>query len=147
MLMLMLMQMQMPRLIEDMVRIPSPTGEEGELVEFLVNWANANGFTASKDEVGNFVAQCGSRQANAREILLVGHVDTVRGDIPVRIEGNGAGITGCDYRDSAVCPYGSGLYVATERDDGGRGMALGVGRLCQSVPRTCRAVAGAGGCS
>lgn len=70
-------------LIKDMVEIYSPTGSEAKLVDFLVDWANQNGFKAYKDNVGNFVAEKGSGQ----EILMVGHVDTVPGKIPVRIRG------------------------------------------------------------
>ncbi len=70
-------------LIQDMVGIFSPTGSEEELVDFLVQWANKNGFEAYKDEVGNFIAKKGF----GREILLIGHVDTVPGEIKVRTEG------------------------------------------------------------
>jgi LysW-gamma-L-lysine carboxypeptidase len=69
-------------LIINMVEIYSPTGSEGELVDFLILWANGNGFKAYKDDAGNFIAEKGS----GREILLVGHVDTVPGKIDVRLE-------------------------------------------------------------
>ena len=67
-----------------MVNLYSPTGSEGPLVSFLVEWAREHGFTSYTDEVGNFIAQKGSGE----EVLLVGHVDTVPGEIPVRIEDN-----------------------------------------------------------
>ncbi len=69
-------------LIKDMVEIYSPTGSEEKLVDFLVLWANNNGFRAYKDEVGNLIAEKGT----GREILLVGHVDTISGEIKVRIQ-------------------------------------------------------------
>ncbi len=71
-------------LIKDMVKIYSPTGSEGRLVDFLVGWANKNGFHSFKDDAGNFVAEKGF----GREILLVGHVDTVPGEIDVRLDGS-----------------------------------------------------------
>ena len=70
-------------LIEDMVSIYSPTGSEDGLVDFLIEWALEHGFKAYRDEVGNFVAEKGS----GTEVLLVGHVDTVPGQIEVRQEG------------------------------------------------------------
>jgi LysW-gamma-L-lysine carboxypeptidase len=71
-------------LIEDMVKIYSPTGSEEGIVDFLIHWAAKNGFKSHRDDVGNFIAEKGQ----GREILLVGHVDTVPGEIPVRIKDN-----------------------------------------------------------
>ncbi len=71
-------------LLKDMLERYSPTGYENNLVDFLIKWANKNGFKAYRDNVGNFIATKGK----GKEILLVGHVDTVPGEIPVRIEGN-----------------------------------------------------------
>lgn len=71
-------------LLKEMLDHYSPTGYENNLVVFLINWANKNGFKAYRDKVGNFIAEKGE----GKETLLVGHVDTVPGEIPVRIEGN-----------------------------------------------------------
>jgi len=71
-------------LIKKMVEIYSPTGAEESLVDFLIQWASDHGFHAHKDNVGNFIAVKGT----GREILLVGHVDTVPGRIAVRVENN-----------------------------------------------------------
>ena len=69
-------------LIEDMVRIPSPTGGTDTIVDYLIAWAGENGFRSRRDEAGNFIAERGS----GPEIMMVGHIDTVPGEIPVRIE-------------------------------------------------------------
>ncbi len=71
-------------LLKNMLECYSPTGYECNLVDFLVKWANENGFKAHKDKVGNFIAKKGK----GKEILLVGHVDTVPGKIPVKIKDN-----------------------------------------------------------
>jgi len=71
-------------LLKEMLECYSPTSHESNLVDFLIKWANNNGFQAYKDRVGNFIAKKGK----GKEILLVGHVDTVPGEIPVRIDGN-----------------------------------------------------------
>ena len=49
----------------------------------LVEWMRARGFEADRDEAGNAV---GSRGAGPREILLLGHIDTFPGAVPVRVE-------------------------------------------------------------
>lgn len=73
-------------LLEHMVRIPSLSGEEGELAAFLVRWAQEHGFDrAYVDEAGNAVAERGHPEARVNLVLL-GHMDTVPGNIPVRVE-------------------------------------------------------------
>jgi [amino group carrier protein]-lysine/ornithine hydrolase len=71
-------------LLEDMVSIPSVSTQERELGQWLVTRLRGMGFAARRDEVGNVVAFWGS---GPREVLLLGHIDTVPGFIPVRREG------------------------------------------------------------
>lgn len=71
------------RLLEEIVAIPSPTGTEAAVVDHLVRWASRAGFRAHKDRVGNFVAETGKA---GPLLLFVGHVDTVAGVIPVRVQ-------------------------------------------------------------
>lgn len=73
------------RLLHDLVAIPSPTGKEPRAVEFLLDHATKLGFRAKTDNVGNFIAEAGR---GTRELLFVGHIDTVPGLIPVRVEGD-----------------------------------------------------------
>ncbi len=72
-------------LLHNMLRIPSYSGEEGALARFLVEQARQMGLHAYVDEAGNFVAST-HETLDAPPIVLLGHMDTVRGDIPVRIE-------------------------------------------------------------
>ena len=72
-------------LLEDMVSIPSVSTQERELGQWLVSRLRAMGFAARRDEAGNVVAFWGS---GPREVMLLGHTDTVPGFIPVRREGN-----------------------------------------------------------
>ena len=73
-------------LLIEAVQIPSLSGEEGTLAAFLVRWAQDHGYTrAYVDEAGNAVAEMGSDQA-PRTLVLLGHMDTVPGNIPVRIQ-------------------------------------------------------------
>ncbi len=72
-------------LLYNMLRIPSYSGEEGTLARFLVERARQIGLHAYVDEAGNFVAST-HEAIDAQPIVLLGHMDTVRGDIAVRIE-------------------------------------------------------------
>ncbi|HEY4872026.1 MAG TPA: [LysW]-lysine hydrolase [Candidatus Dormibacteraeota bacterium] len=70
-------------LLEEMVSIPSISTQERELGQWLVTRLRGMGFAAKRDEVGNVIAFWGS---GPREVLLLGHMDTVPGFIPVRRE-------------------------------------------------------------
>jgi LysW-gamma-L-lysine carboxypeptidase len=70
-------------LVRGLVAIPSPSRYEGEAVEWLVARMAERGFNASVDDAGNAVGEIG---AGERHVVLLGHIDTVPGEIPVRIE-------------------------------------------------------------
>ncbi|GAB3017760.1 [LysW]-lysine hydrolase [Natronobiforma cellulositropha] len=67
-------------LLVDLVSIPSPSGEEAEAVEALVEFFERHGREVSVDEVGNVRAPADDA------VLLTSHVDTVPGEIPVEVE-------------------------------------------------------------
>ncbi len=71
-------------LLRRMVEIPSLSGEESVLAGFVVEAMQSLGFQASVDPAGNAVGILGE---GPTEIVLLGHLDTVPGMIPVRIEG------------------------------------------------------------
>jgi LysW-gamma-L-lysine carboxypeptidase len=73
------------RLLIDLVSIPSPSGEEAEAAERLVDFFEAHGREARIDEVGNVHAPADDA------VLLTSHIDTVPGDIPVEIRDGGEG--------------------------------------------------------
>lgn len=67
-----------------LVRHYSPTGQEGEAVSWLVRRMSELGFTQSfVDEAGNAIGIMGGGE---RKAFLLGHIDTVPGEIPVRLE-------------------------------------------------------------
>ncbi len=75
-------------LLYNMLTIPSYSGQEGALASYLVEEAQQMGLNAHIDEVGNLVAcvQPGSdEQQHEQPIVLLGHMDTVRGNIPVEL--------------------------------------------------------------
>ncbi|ANE43776.1 [LysW]-lysine hydrolase [Deinococcus puniceus] len=73
-------------LLIETVRIPSLSGEESAAAQFLTEWMTAHGFTAHVDEAGNAV---GERGSGPYTVALLGHIDTVPGDIPVRVDESG----------------------------------------------------------
>jgi LysW-gamma-L-lysine carboxypeptidase len=63
----------------------SPTGQEGEAVAWLVSRMHALGYDRSApDAAGNAVGVIGE---GPRQVVLLGHIDTVPGRVPVRVEG------------------------------------------------------------
>lgn len=70
-------------LLHGLVGIPSLSGEEGNAVSWLRDQMEALGLETEIDEAGNAVGRIGSGPTS---IVLLGHIDTVPGDIPVRIE-------------------------------------------------------------
>jgi LysW-gamma-L-lysine carboxypeptidase len=70
-------------LLEAMVRTHSLSGDEGRLASFLVETMRGAGFESFVDEAGNAVGSVGIGSPN---IILLGHMDTVPGEIPVRVE-------------------------------------------------------------
>lgn len=68
------------------ISIPSLSGQEGQVAAFLTKWMNEHGFKAHVDEAGNAV---GERGSGPLTVALLGHMDTVPGDIPVRVDDKG----------------------------------------------------------
>jgi LysW-gamma-L-lysine carboxypeptidase len=68
-----------------MLEIPSPPGDERRIAAFLVERLGELGFTAEVDAAGNAVGTIGR---SGPLLVLLGHLDTVPGDIPVRVEGD-----------------------------------------------------------
>jgi len=72
-------------LLVGLVEQYSPSTQERPAVEYLVGQMSALGFRAYVDGAGNAVGELGDGE---RVILLLGHIDTVPGVIPVRREGD-----------------------------------------------------------
>lgn len=70
-------------LLRSLVAIPSLSDHERPAVDYLVGKMRELGFNASVDEAGSAVGTIGSGE---KTIVLLGHIDTVAGQLPVRIE-------------------------------------------------------------
>jgi [amino group carrier protein]-lysine/ornithine hydrolase len=75
-------------LLREAVQIQSHSTGEADVSRFLVRWMHKRGFKAEMDGAGNAV---GTRGTGKKQIVLLGHIDTVPGDIPVEIKPNQAG--------------------------------------------------------
>ncbi len=70
-------------LLKGLCQIYSPSYNEREAVEFMVRQASAKQMRSYIDGAGNFVAEKGT---GGRTLLFLGHIDTVPGVIPVKVE-------------------------------------------------------------
>lgn len=73
-------------LLRELLDIPSPSGQERPAVDHLVHWMAAHGLSAHRDAAGNAIGvlDCPAQSADTghhcpHELLLLGHIDTVRG--------------------------------------------------------------------
>jgi [amino group carrier protein]-lysine/ornithine hydrolase len=71
-------------LLRRMLEIPSPSCAEGELASYLLGAMTGLGLAARLDQAGNVVGETGRGQGP--HIMLLSHLDTVPGQIPVRSE-------------------------------------------------------------
>ena len=70
-------------LLRQLLEIPSLSDQERPAVEELCRQMEARGFRSIIDTAGNAIGTIGNGD---RQVVLLGHIDTVPGHIPVRIE-------------------------------------------------------------
>jgi LysW-gamma-L-lysine carboxypeptidase len=68
-------------LLHEMLAIPSPSGEEQELAEFLLTRLGKLGFETRTDEVGNVIGEIGA--GDGPVVMLLSHLDTAGSALPV----------------------------------------------------------------
>ncbi|HER54430.1 MAG TPA: M20/M25/M40 family metallo-hydrolase [Candidatus Bathyarchaeota archaeon] len=70
-------------LLTRMLNVYSPSGNEEQISLFLADEMTKLGFKVHRDEVGNVIGEIGE---GSPVVLLCGHMDTVEGEIPIRVE-------------------------------------------------------------
>ena len=70
-------------LLTRMLNIYSPSGNEEHISLFLADEMKKLGFKVHRDQVGNVIGEIGE---GSPIVLLCGHMDTVEGEIPIRVE-------------------------------------------------------------
>jgi LysW-gamma-L-lysine carboxypeptidase len=71
------------QLLTTMLEIYSPSGKEKDVSNFLVEEMKSLGFRVRKDDVGNVIGEMGEGKP---VVLLCGHMDTVKGYVPVKVK-------------------------------------------------------------
>jgi LysW-gamma-L-lysine carboxypeptidase len=77
------MSEQAVRFLTNLLGIYSPSGKEGDAANFLELEMKRMGFEVGKDAIGNVIGVVGEGKP---VILLCGHMDTVAGHLPLRID-------------------------------------------------------------
>src|SRR4030042_290980 len=77
------MSEQAVRFLTNLLGIYSPSGKEEAIARFLAEEMVKLGFEVGKDGIGNVIGVVGEGEP---VILLCGHMDTVAGHIPLRVE-------------------------------------------------------------
>jgi len=103
------------QLLFDLVATPSPSGIESNAVEHFVCWMHDHGYdSAFVDEIGNAVGIIGS---GARDVILLGHIDTFAGNPPVRRDGRLLYGRGSVDAKGSLCTFAVAGLRAHLRDD------------------------------
>ncbi len=77
------MQEQAVRLLTNLLGIYSPSGKEANIASFLADEMKKLGFQVGIDAIGNVIGVVGEGEPT---IFLCGHMDTVAGVLPLRVE-------------------------------------------------------------
>jgi LysW-gamma-L-lysine carboxypeptidase len=77
------MQEQAVRLLTNLLGIYSPSGKEADIASFLAEEMRKLGFQVGVDAIGNVIGVVGEGEPT---IFLCGHMDTVAGHLPLRVE-------------------------------------------------------------
>jgi LysW-gamma-L-lysine carboxypeptidase len=110
-------------LLTRMLKVYSPSTHEEEISLFLADEMKKLGFKVHRDEVGNVIGEIGE---GSPVVLLCGHMDTVEGEIPIRVEeGNLYGRGSVDAKG----PLAAMIVAASKFTDGsfpGKILVVGV---------------------
>ncbi len=103
------------QLLQDLVAIPSPSGEESEAAACLVDWMKSASYDeAFIDGAGNAVGVMG---AGAREVMLLGHIDTFAGFPPVKRDGRNLYGRGAVDAKGPLCAFAVAASRARPPED------------------------------
>ncbi len=76
-------EQQAVRLLTNLLGIYSPSGKEEDIGNFLASEMKKLGFQVGRDAIGNVIGVVGEGEPT---IFLCGHMDTVAGHLPLRVE-------------------------------------------------------------
>ncbi|MFT4037119.1 MAG: [LysW]-lysine hydrolase [Thermomicrobiales bacterium] len=99
-------------LLRAIVATPSLSDQEGEAVAELCRHMERRGFRVRTDEVGNAIGEIGS---GPKRVVLLGHIDTVPGQILVRIEDGVLWGRGSVDAKGPLCTFVAAATAAADR--------------------------------
>jgi LysW-gamma-L-lysine carboxypeptidase len=117
-------------LLTQVVSTPSLCGDEDAVAAVLLQSSREMGFDACRDAAGNVVATIGPRNAE-RSVVILGHMDTVPGVIPV--EKRDGALFGRGTVD-AKGPLVTGLVAAARAAQGARSKVTVIGAVQEEGP-------------
>lgn len=103
------------RLLTGAVSIPSPSGAEADVAHWLHSRLEPDVDRSSIDEAGNYLATVGTGPVR---LYCLGHIDTVPGDIPVRIEDGWLWGRGSVDAKGSFCSHAAGAIRAFRDNPG-----------------------------
>jgi len=115
-------------LLRAMVEASSPCGEEDRVAAIILDAMGAAGFEAHRDEVGNVVGEIGSGD---HILMVLGHMDTAPGIVPVNRRGNrlyGRGTV------DAKGPLAAGIVAAARAAGKSRARLVVIGAVQEEGP-------------
>src|SRR5258707_4444000 len=97
-------------LLSGLLEAYSPSREERQASEYLAGWMRSASFDqAFVDEAGNAVGILGD---GPREIVLLGHIDTVKGGIPVQVRDGNVYVRGSVDAKEPLATFAAGTVQA-----------------------------------
>jgi len=126
----------------------SPTGQENSAVTYIVDAMQQLGFQAHVDSIGNAVGTIGT---GSQEIVLLGHIDTVSGEIVIRQENDSLFGRGAVDAKGPLASFVAAAAQAEQSPDwritvigavGEEGNSRGARYLCENYPAPLMAVIG-----
>jgi [amino group carrier protein]-lysine/ornithine hydrolase len=106
-------------ILRALVEAYSPSGQEANAVQVFLGLAEGLGLDATSDGAGNAIARIGTGPPT---VLFLGHIDTVEGELPVRIDdGRITGRGTCDAKG----PLASALVAASRYEGPGELQVIG----------------------
>jgi LysW-gamma-L-lysine carboxypeptidase len=120
-------------LLTILVSTPSPSHQEAAAVRVLVDWMSAHGLKSHIDAAGNAVGVAGTGD---KTLVMLGHIDTFGGMLPVRREGDILHGRGTVDAKGPLCAFASAASSA-RIPDGWRVVVIG------AVEEECPTSAGA----
>ena len=117
--------------LTEMASIVSPSGNEGDMADYLESFCRKAGLPACRDAIGNLIVR---REGTGKKIMLCAHMDTI-GMMATYIEPSGhirfANIGGLNHREILYAPvvFKNGTTGVIARDDATKPADLGLQSL------------------